>query len=131
MKDPVLVDTSIWIDFFKGEENQGVLTLEEYLENDYPVFVCPTIIQEILQGITNDKQYKEVKEYLLSFNVLNDDSLESAIGAACIYRRVRKKGFTIRKSNDCLIAHYALKYSLNILHKDRDFDIITKNIKFF
>jgi predicted nucleic acid-binding protein len=51
-------------------------------------------------------------------------SLESALGAVKIYRQLRSKGITIRKSNDGLIAHYAFKYSLNILHKDRDFDLI-------
>jgi len=127
MKEALLIDTSVWIDFFKGNENQQVITLTEYIENDYPVFLCPTIVQEILQGITNESKYRKVKEYLLCLNILNDDSLESALGAVKIYRRLRSKGITIRKSNDCIIAQYAFKYSLNILHKDRDFDLITNH----
>ena len=91
--------------------------------------MCPTIIQEILQGIINDSQHKKIKDYLMCFGVLNDDSLETAFGAVKIYRSLRKKGISIRKSNDCLIAHYAFKYSLNILHKDRDFDMILNHYK--
>lgn len=125
--EPIIVDTSVWIDFFKGIESQNVQTLSEYLENDFTIFMCPTIIQEILQGITNDKQFKEVKEYLLAFPILNDDGIQLAISAAKLYRSIRKKGITIRKSNDCIIAHYALKYSIKILHQDRDFDMILDN----
>jgi predicted nucleic acid-binding protein len=127
MKEPLIADTSVWIDFFKGTENAQVNILTEYIENDYPLFICPTILQEILQGIRNDKQFKEIKEYLLCINILNDDAIETAIGSVNIYRKLRKKGISIRKSNDCIIAYYAFKYSLKILHRDRDFDLILDN----
>ncbi len=126
MKESIIVDTSVWIDFFKGEDTEQVKTLVAYIQADEPLFLCPTIIQEVLQGVVNDNQYKKIKDYLLCFNVLNDDSLETALEAAKIYRSLRKKGITIRKSNDCLIAQYALKYNLIILHKDRDFDMMLK-----
>lgn len=127
MKEALIVDTSVWIDFFNGNENEGVLTLVEYIENDYPIYLCPPIIQEILQGVSNDKRFNKIKDNLMCFNVLNDDALESALGAVNIFRDLRKKGYTIRKSNDCLIAYYSIKHSLTILHKDRDFDIIMKH----
>ena len=127
MTEPLIIDTSVWIDFFKGTENAQVKTLIEYIENDDPVFICPRILQEILQGIKNDKQFKEIKEYLLCLNILNDDAIETALGGVKIYRKLRKKGISIRKSNDCIIAYYAYKYSLKILHKDRDFDLILDN----
>ena len=129
MKDPVIVDTSIWIDFFKGIETEQVKTLEIYIEEDEPVYICPTILQEVLQGIKNDSQFKKIKEYLLCLDVLNDDGVEAAFGAVKIYRDLRKKGISIRKSNDCLIAFYAFKYNLKILHKDRDFDMMIKHYK--
>jgi len=127
MKDPLLVDTSVWINFFNGIESTEVSTLTSYIENDDPIFLCPTIIQEVLQGIKNDRQFREVKDYLLAFNLLNDDGVEMAVSAAKLYRTLRKKGVTIRKSNDCLIAQYAIKYSLEVLHQDRDFDLIIEN----
>ena len=123
----LLIDTSVWIDFFNGSETVQVKILCEYLENDDPLFVCPTIVQEVLQGIKNDQEYQLVKDCLFALHVLNDDAIEVAMGAVEIYRTMRMKGITIRKSNDCLIAYYARKYSLEILHHDRDFDKIEEN----
>jgi predicted nucleic acid-binding protein len=127
MVDPLIVDTSVWIDFFRGVESEQVLIFSEYLANDYPLFICPVIIQEVLQGIKSDREYKQVKDYLFALTVLNDDALDAALGAIKIYRKLRKKSITIRKSNDCLIAHYAIKYSLKILHRDQDFDNILQH----
>ena len=73
MDEPILVDTSVWIDFFNGKETENVKIFTYYLENDLPIFICPVIIQEILQGIVNDKTFIKVKESLLSLNVLDDD----------------------------------------------------------
>jgi hypothetical protein len=129
MNEPLLIDTSIWIDFFNGVDSDNVNVFSYYLENDFPIFICPVIIQEILQGIKSEKEYKQVKEYLFALNVLNDDAIEAALGTVKIYRKLREKGITIRKSNDCLIAYYAIKYSLKILHRDRDFDNIIKYYK--
>ena len=127
MNKPKLVDTSVWIEFFNGTETEQVKTLVRYIQEDELIYLCPTIIKEILQGIGNEYQFRKVKDYIMCFNVLNDDSLESAIGAANIYRKLRKKGITIRKSNDYIIANYAHKYNLKILHKDRDFDLIIES----
>src|SRR5450759_244263 len=129
MNEPLLIDTSVWIDFFNGVDSDNVNVFNYYLENDFPIFICPVIIQEILQGIKSEKEYRQVKEYLFALNILNDDAIEAALGAVKIYRKLREKGITIRKSNDCLIAHYAIKYSLKILHRNRDFDNIIKYYK--
>ena len=129
MREPIIVDTSVWIDFFNGGESEQVKILVEYIQEDEPIYLCPTIIQEVLQGIRNDNKYRKVRDNILCFNILNDDSLEMALGAANIYRKLRKKGVTIRKSNDCLIAKYAYKYNLKTLHKDRDFDLIVQHYR--
>jgi predicted nucleic acid-binding protein len=118
MKEPIIADTSVWINFFRGRDSKEVRKLTEYLENDWPVFLCPTIVQEILQGIMDDRQFEEIKAYLLAFDILKDDPLETAIDAAKLYRTTRKKAFTIRKSNDCLIGQYAIKYGMEVLHQD-------------
>lgn len=128
MNEPIIADTSVWINFFKGVESREVSVLTTYIQSDKRVFLCPTIIQEVLQGIPSDKQFKEIKDYLLAFDILNDDGIELAISAANLYRSMRKKGVTIRKSNDCLIAQYAIRHSLKILHQDRDFDLILDNL---
>jgi len=128
MNEPIIADTSVWINFFKGVESREVSVLTTYIQSDKRVFLCPTIIQEVLQGIPSDKQFKEIKDYLLAFDILNDDGIDLAVSAANLYRSMRKKGVTIRKSNDCLIAQYAIRHSLKILHQDRDFDLILDNL---
>jgi len=124
-----LFDTSVWIDFFAGRNSKEVELLTRFLEDDIPVFTCPVIIQEILQGIKNENTFQQIKESLLALTVLTVNPTEAAIGAAQIYRQLRKKGITIRKSNDCLIAFYALKNGAEVVHRDRDFDLIFKNLK--
>ncbi len=129
MNGPVLADTSVWINFFNGVDSKEVEVLIRYIESDWPVYLCPTIVQEVLQGINNHKQFREVLASLLAFNILNDDGVEMAVSAANLYRWLRKRGITIRKSNDCLIAQYAIKHSLQVLHQDRDFDLIMENYR--
>jgi len=126
---PFLFDTSVWIDFFAGRNSKEVELLTRFLEEDAFVCTCPVIIQEILQGIKNENTFQQIKESLLALPVLTVNTTEAAIGAAQIYRQLRKKGITIRKSNDCLIAFYALKNGAEVIHCDRDFDLIFRNLK--
>ena len=130
MSKRYLFDTSVWIDFFSGTDSLETQRLTRYLEEDMPVFICPVIIQEVLQGVKNDRDYLKVKESFLALEILVEEPVEAAVSAADIYRALRKKGITIRKSNDCLIAWYALKNSLEIIHRDRDFDLILENKKY-
>ena len=125
--EPVLIDTSVWIDFFNGKLNTQTSLVKEYLEMEYPVFICPVIIQEILQGIRNDDSYREVKNNLFNLEILMIDHLESSVGAADLFRMLRKKGVTIKKSNDCMIAYYSIYFGIYLLHNDRDFDSIAKH----
>lgn len=131
MNEGKLFDTSVWIDFFNGRNSRETRLLTRYLEEDLPVYICPVILQEVLQGIANDDHFFSIKESFLALGMLTEEPTEAAIGAAEIYRTLRKKGTTIRKSNDCLIAWYALKNSLDIVHNDRDFDLILKHRKTF
>jgi predicted nucleic acid-binding protein len=94
MREPFLVETSVWIDFFNGADTEQVTTLVTYIQEDEPLYLCQTILQEVLQVIANDNQYKKIKEYLMCFNVLNDDSIKSAFGTVEIYRNPRKKGIS-------------------------------------
>lgn len=123
---PVLVDTSVWIDALNGKKNKQVSALNKLIDGDHEIVLCPIIIQEILQGIKNDLHYQEVKDSLEGFAILSSDAVSAAIGAADLYRKLRKKGVTIRKSNDCLIAWFALEHKTILLHKDADFDKIVK-----
>lgn len=99
--------------------------VKEYLEMEYPVCICPLILQEVLQGIRKDEDYLKVKSSMLNLEILLIDQMESAIGAADLYRTLRKKGITIKRTNDCIIAFYAIYFGIHIVHKDKDFDLIS------
>jgi predicted nucleic acid-binding protein len=123
-----IFDTSVWIDFFKGNNSDQTRLLVYLLENDLHVYYCPVILQEVLQGIKKDSELEEVKEGFTVLNKLIEDPYQAATGAAEIYRNLRKKGITIRKGNDCLIAWYGIKNDLEIIHCDRDYDMINQVI---
>ena len=122
--EPILVDTTIWIDWFKGLNSAQTNRVGVYLAENYPIWVAPVIVQETLQGVRDDMQYAVIKSSLLALNHFPFDPLTMAIGAADLYRDLRKKGVTIRKANDCLIAYYALFTGMTLLHNDSDFDLI-------
>lgn len=127
MGSRILVDTSVWIPFFNGLENPKVDYLKDCIKEDRHLVLCPIIVQEILQGIREDEDYENVKDSLLAFPIPNWSPVEASINAAQIYRYLRKKGVTIRKSNNCLIAAYAQHFDLSVLHEDRDFFIMAKH----
>lgn len=129
LKRQLLFDSSVFIDFFRNENTPEVELLNSYIENDGPVVLIPTIVQEVLQGIREDAQFKAVKDIFSSFTILELSPVMAAFGAAELYRSLRKKGATIRKSNDCLIAFHAIEFSLPIVHRDTDFDLIAKYSK--
>ncbi len=119
----VIADSSVWIDFF----NQEGLAASEYLIESVlanELFICPIIVQEILQGIRDDEKFAFCQEKLQAIPMLKPDIWDASVGGASIYRLLRKRGITIRKPNDCLIAWYAISYDLSLLHNDRDFDLI-------
>ncbi|SOE20319.1 hypothetical protein SAMN06298216_0811 [Spirosomataceae bacterium TFI 002] len=121
----IIFDTSIWIDALKGKNTAEVqLLIKKTLNGE--VVLTPIIIQEILQGKRFDDQFEKVKRNLTGFNILKSDPLKRAIESASLFRELRKKGFTIRKPNDCSIAYEAIKHNLPIVHNDSDFDLIAK-----
>lgn len=117
----ILVDISVWIDFFAGRDLPHVQVLEHLIQTDADLALCGVILTEVLQGIANDKQHQQVKEYLQP--LIRLDITETVwLEAADLYRTLRKRGITIRKTNDCVIAATALHYQCCLLHNDRDFD---------
>jgi predicted nucleic acid-binding protein len=125
----LIVDTSVWIDFFNGIHNRHTDFLSDAVESDKPIFLHSIILMEILQGFRSDTDHTAVKDILLSYQFVLEDAIPDAIGASDLYRSLKKKGVTIRKSLDCLIAYSTIKNGLPLLHRDRDFDIIAKHTK--
>ena len=122
----ILVDTSVWIDFFAGRDLPHVATLEQFILDNDDLALCGIILTEILQGIADDSSYRDVPNVLGSLIMLPMPQAVFA-RAADIYRRLRKQGITIRKTNDCIIAATALEHSCQFLHNDKDFVPIAKH----
>ncbi|WP_229201466.1 type II toxin-antitoxin system VapC family toxin [Arcicella aurantiaca] len=123
----ILFDTSVWIDYLNKKQTSKVVILENFFAIRARVFITPTIIQEVLQGISDQKRFEVASRLLLAQQLLTLNSVEVAVEAANLYRSLRKKGVTIRKPNDCLIASYAIHFNVEICHNDSDFDLIAQN----
>ena len=122
----ILVDTSVWIDFFAGRDLPHVVTLEQLILGNEDLALCGIILTEILQGISDDTTYRRVRSYLSPLIML---PMPTAVfvSAANIFRNLRKQGITIRKTNDCIIAATALEHHCQLLHNDKDFIPVTKH----
>ena len=120
----IVVDTSVWIDFFRGNKSIQHRTLHQLIEAEEDIALTETIITEILQGIKNDKDYKKLKPFLLEFPILRPKGTETYLKAAQIFRDCRKKGKTVRKTADCIIAAICIENKQTLLHNDGDFDQI-------
>ena len=123
---PIIVDTSVWLDGLRGVRTEQVAVVANYITSDRRIHIIPTILQEVLQGVRDNNRYGGVKAGMMAHTMLMLDPVEAAIEAAELYRSLRQKGVTIRKPNDCLIAHYAIFYDMPILHNDADFDQIAR-----
>ena len=124
----VLVDTTVWIDFFRDRPEPHVAHLQNLIENNEDICLCGVILAEVLQGIRLDSDYRKTKDYFSSL-VLLPMQPATFVRAAEIYRSLRKKGITIQKPVDCMIASVAIEHNLPLLHNDRDFDLIAGHTK--
>lgn len=120
----ILVDTSVWIDFLNGANSKERHTLHRLIEEEEDISITEIVLTEILQGIKDDESFKRVKDYLMEFRIQKPKGTETYLKAAGIYRDCRKKGKTVRKTVDCIIAAICLENGLALLHNDSDFDII-------
>jgi len=116
----ILVDTSVWISYFNGQQNEHTNKLNELLSSEL-VATGDIILAEILQGFRKDKDYRKAKEALDCLICYNISNKEIAIKSADNFRYLRKKGFTVRKTTDMLIGTFCIKNKIPLLHNDKDF----------
>jgi predicted nucleic acid-binding protein len=117
----ILVDSSVWIDYFRGADSPQAETLHQWLGVE-PLAVGDLILAEVLQGFQNDRDFNHARQILLSFQLIPILDREIAIQAARNFRVLRGHGVTVRKTIDTLIATRCIKNGLTLLHSDRDFD---------
>jgi predicted nucleic acid-binding protein len=121
----ILVDSSVWIDYFNGRTTAKTDWLDSALGNEQ-IIVGDLILAEVLQGFQSDKDFKTARKLLLAFPFMAMVGQELAIKSALNYRFLRKKGVTVRKTIDVMIGAFCLNYQLKLLHDDRDFDPMEK-----
>jgi predicted nucleic acid-binding protein len=124
-----LVDTSVWVDYLRGEATSQIRTLKDLLSGEEIVGIAPIILQEILQGADSAERFETWRKVFSElFCYLQKDPVKSHVAAARLYQECRKAGKTPRSSNDCLIAQIAIENDLTLLHHDREFNAIASVI---
>jgi predicted nucleic acid-binding protein len=117
----LLVDSSVWIDYFNGVRSKHT----DYLNiavGVREILIGDLILEEVLQGFRKTSDFKAAQKALLRFEVRNMVGKEIALKSADHYRFLRNKGITIRRTLDCLIATYCIENHIELLHSDHDFD---------
>ena len=121
----MLVDSSVWIAYLRGDDLVEVAMLTEALEHRESVWLTATILQEVLQGADSPDRFTRWDRVLGELPLIaSPDGREAARSAAHLYARCRWAGVTPRSANDCLIATHAIFARIPLLHRDRDFELI-------
>jgi hypothetical protein len=116
----ILVDSSVWIDYFNGKDTVQTTKLDELLGVEL-LGIGDLILTEVLQGFRADTDYRIAKKMLTSLMVFNLLGLEVAIKSADNFRALRKQGITIRKTVDVIIATFCIETGYSLLFSDKDF----------
>ena len=118
----IVVDTSVWIDVLGGRRTRQARLCVELIESGEPIALTDVILTEVLQGLRSEKEARLVERHLRAFPVLRLEGLDDFSLAASLYRAARKRGVTVRRTLDCLIAAPCVRTGAPLLHADADFD---------
>lgn len=124
----IFLDSTVLIDYFNGKNNWQVDILDSILGREL-VVIGDYVLTEVLQGFKSDKEYQKAKSILLSFPCFDIGGKEIALKSASNYRYLRKKGVTVRKTIDSMIATFCIENKLTLLHNDKDFEPFVKHLK--
>jgi predicted nucleic acid-binding protein len=117
----VIVDTTVWIDYLGGFKNVQTAWLDREISHQR-LGLTDIILCEVLQGVRGEAAFARVRNDLSKFQVFTTGGIDLAVAAAQNYRSLRRRGHTVRKTIDCLIATFCLEAGHWLLHRDRDFD---------
>ena len=117
----LVVDTSVWVDYFNGVENPQTDFLNTILDKT-PILIGDLILAEVLQGFRHDPDFEKVRRILSKFMQESMVNPVLAVQSARNYRFLRQKGVTVRKTIDSLIATFCIENDYELLHNDSDFD---------
>jgi predicted nucleic acid-binding protein len=117
----VIVDSTVWIDYFRGVRNPETQWLDAELFRQR-LGLTDLILCEVLQGIPEERTFSRVHRELRKFELFASLGEDVAVAAAVNFRTLRRRGHTVRKTVDCLIATFCITKRHSLLHRDRDFD---------
>jgi len=123
----LIVDSTVWIDYFNGLENPQTDYLDQIVDQA-PVLVGDLILAEVLQGFRDDSEFEKARRALSKYIQVEMVNPELALQSARNYRLLRRKGLTVRKTIDSLIATYCIENEHELLHNDNDFDGYEKHL---
>ncbi|MBA3446324.1 MAG: PIN domain nuclease [Pseudaminobacter sp.] len=123
----LLVDTSVWIDYFRKPNSPSAQTLDQTLGN-IEIVIGDLILVELLQGLREGPQLKLVRASIASFRIVDLCGPDIASKAAANYRSLRQSGLTIRGTIDVIIATWCIENGVSLLHNDRDFTIMEQRL---
>jgi len=123
----ILVDSSVWIDYFRGTPTPQANKLDTLLGAEL-IATGDLILTEVLQGFTNDREFNQARKLMNSLVVLNLAGKDIALQAAKNFRVLRGLGVTVRKTIDTLIATHCIENDLPLLHSDKDFDPFVRHL---
>jgi predicted nucleic acid-binding protein len=123
----ILVDSSVWIDYFNGTITAQTEKLDGLLDRE-PLAIGDLILAELLQGFANERDFNKALALLTSLTVVDLGGREIAIQAAKNFRLLREAGVTVRKTIDSVIATRCIESGYDLLHSDRDFDPFVKHL---
>jgi hypothetical protein len=121
----VIVDATVWIDYLRGDKNSETQWLESRLTLER-IGLTDLTLCEVLQGVRGKSEFLSVRDDLLQFHLFDTGGKDLAIAAAQNYRTLRERGYTVRKTIDCIVATFCLEAGHELLHRDRDFDSFEK-----
>jgi predicted nucleic acid-binding protein len=123
----ILVDSSVWIDYFRGRITAQTEKLDGLLGQEL-LAIGDLILTEVLQGFDNERDFSEAGKMLTSLDVVELGGREIAMQAAKNFRVLRRLGVTVRKTIDTVIATRCIESGFDLLHNDRDFDPFAKHL---
>lgn len=120
----MIVDTSVWIEFFQPADSTASRWLADRIADGTPLVVPEVVLMELLIGTTDEDTTAVRRRFLQRFVIEPLAPVRDAEDAAAIHRRCRRNGHTVRSLTDCLVAAMALRLNVPVVHRDRDFDVI-------
>lgn len=123
----ILVDSSVWVDYFNGRATRETDYLDTLLGTE-PVAISDLILAEVLQGFRSDADFAAAKELMACLTLYDLLGAALALKVAENYRALRKRGVTVRKTADTIIATFCIDRSIPLLYSDRDFDPFVKHL---